>query len=100
LQTYAGHFVTPETSRTTHYFFSFTRTAALARAENNDAQIVEMLHRIFTDEDSAMLSAVQERMGGQDLWSLKPAALPGDAGAVRVRQALDKLIAEERAARL
>jgi len=43
-----------------------------------------------------MLSAVQDRMGGHDLWALKPAALPGDAGAVRVRQALEKLIAEER----
>jgi vanillate O-demethylase monooxygenase subunit len=99
LQTYAGHLVTPETARTTHYFFSFTRTAALARAENNDAQLLEMLRRIFTEEDSAMLAAVQERMGGQDLWALKPAALPGDAGAVRVRQALEKLIAEERASR-
>ena len=97
LQTYAGHFVTPETERTTHYFFSFTRTAALARAENNDSMLVEMLRRIFVEEDSAMLAAVQERMGGQDLWSLKPAALPGDAGAVRVREALAKLIVNERA---
>jgi len=96
LQTYAGHFLAPETARTTHYFFSFTRTAALARAQNNDAELVELLRGIFSREDSAMLSAVQDRMGGHDLWALKPAALPGDAGAVRVRQALEKLIAEER----
>lgn len=94
-QTYAGHFLTPETAHTTHYFFSMTRTAALARTENDDAEVVEFLRRIFVEEDSAMLAAVQQRMRGQDLWSLKPAALPGDAGAVRVRHALKKLIADE-----
>jgi vanillate O-demethylase monooxygenase subunit len=96
LQTYSGHLLAPETAHTTHYFFTFTRTAALARAENNDAELVELLSKIFTEEDSAMLAAVQQRMRGQDLWSLKPAALPGDAGAMRVRHALEKLIAEER----
>lgn len=55
-----------------------------------------MLRRIFVEEDSAMLAAVDERMAGRDLWSLKPAALPGDAGAMRVRHALERLIAEER----
>jgi vanillate O-demethylase monooxygenase subunit len=96
MQSYAGHFLAPETAHSSHYFFSLTRTAALARAENNDGELVGFLRRIFAEEDSTMLAAVQERMGGQDLWALKPAMLPGDAGAVRVRKALDKLIAGER----
>lgn len=42
-----------------------------------------------------MLERIQRTMGGADLMSLKPVMLPGDAGAIRVRRLLDKLIADE-----
>jgi len=34
-------------------------------------------------------------MGGQDFWGLNPILLAGDAGGVRARRALDKLVAAE-----
>jgi hypothetical protein len=33
-----------------------------------------------------------------DFWSLKPVLLAGDAGAIRARRVLDKLIKDEQAA--
>jgi phenylpropionate dioxygenase-like ring-hydroxylating dioxygenase large terminal subunit len=94
LQAYTAHLLTPETATSTHYFFSISLDAAKNNG-GNDAEIIERLRRIFAEEDSTMLAAIQSRMGGEDLWSLKPASLPGDAGATRVRQALEKLINAE-----
>lgn len=79
----AVHIVTPETKTTSHYFF---RNAGNGMAFVRDP---------FADEDEPMLAACQEMMDGQDFWSLKPAILPSDAGAVRVRRHLDKLIRDE-----
>jgi vanillate O-demethylase monooxygenase subunit len=44
-----------------------------------------------------MLEKQQARMGSHDLWSLDPILLSIDAGAVRARRALAKLIAAEAA---
>ena len=35
-------------------------------------------------------------MGGRDFWDLQPIHLTGDAGGVRARRTLARLIAEER----
>ena len=94
LNAYTAHLLTPETARTTHYFFTFTIRRRPGVEANDDASRNRLL-AIFGGEDSPMLSAIQQRMGDADLWDLKPASLPGDAGAVRVRQALGKLIAEQ-----
>jgi vanillate O-demethylase monooxygenase subunit len=42
-----------------------------------------------------MIEAVQERMQGAELWDLDPVMLPTDAGSVRVRRELQKLIDAE-----
>jgi hypothetical protein len=49
----------------------------------------------FLMEDLPMLELQQRNMGGQDFWDLKPVLLAGDAGGVRARRALDKLLAAE-----
>jgi nitrite reductase/ring-hydroxylating ferredoxin subunit len=77
------HAITPETDQTSHYFFS--GTANLASLKRNP----------FTEEDEPMLAACQEMMAGAEFWSLKPAVLPTDAGAIMVRRQLDKLLREE-----
>ena len=59
-----------------------------------DREVAMELHA-FLDEDKPMLERIQRTMGGADLMSLKPVMLPGDAGAIRVRRLLDKLIADE-----
>jgi vanillate O-demethylase monooxygenase subunit len=90
----AVHIVTPETDRTTHYFFGtsgcYDQSEAWKAEAMRQAQI-----GAFTREDNPMIEAIDERMGGVDLWSLHPVLLKGDSAAVRVRRRLEKLIAQE-----
>jgi phenylpropionate dioxygenase-like ring-hydroxylating dioxygenase large terminal subunit len=79
----AIHIVTPESEHSSHYFF---RNAANRKNFKRDP---------FSEEDEPMLAACQEMMGNKDFWSLKPAILPSDAGAVLVRHRLNRLIREE-----
>jgi vanillate O-demethylase monooxygenase subunit len=58
--------------------------------------IVAGARQPFEHEDLPMLEAQQEAIGDSDFWSLRPVLLAGDAGAIRARRVLDRLIAEER----
>lgn len=95
---YAFHIVTPETDRTTHYFFgssgTFDETEAAKAQFIREAQI-----RAFLTEDNPMIEAVDERMDGADFWSMRPAILTNDKAAIRVRRKLEKMCREEDAAR-
>ncbi|NNL84851.1 MAG: aromatic ring-hydroxylating dioxygenase subunit alpha [Myxococcales bacterium] len=88
----SAHLLTPETEASTHYFWH----GALAKEH---PQSLDDMRKIFTDafdrEDAPMLEAVQRNMDG-DFWSLRPIMLATDAGAVRARRVLTKLIEEER----
>ena len=55
--------------------------------------------RIAVDgEDKPMIEAQQAAMKGIDFWAQEPMILAEDAGAVRARRVLDKLIRQENAA--
>ena len=88
------HIFTPETQSTTHYFFASTRDFAVDDAELNETTR-QMRAHIFSTEDEPMIAAQQERIGDNDFWSLKPALLKIDAGAVKVRRKMEALIAAE-----
>jgi len=92
------HIMTPESERTTHYFFASTRDYALDDAELNET-IRRIRAQIFSTEDEPMIAAQQERIGAADFWDLKPALLRIDEGTVAVRRRLDALIAAEQAER-
>lgn len=88
------HVMTPESATSTHYFFCHTSDAVTAHPEiapNVRAGLVAA----FAGEDSPMLAAQTQRIGGADFWSLKPALLPSDKGAVLARRALDDLLSRE-----
>lgn len=92
------HLFSPETDTTTHYWFSFCVPKAMG--EHGKAIAEEQVQGLsvpFTNEDLPMLEAQQKMMGDADFWSLKPVLLAGDAGAVRARRLLDKMIAAEQA---
>lgn len=75
------HILTPETQRSTHYFFTHEPgEAAAAQAR-----------RVFLEEDEPMLSAQSEAMGDADFWELRPVILPSDAAAIRARRKLMQL---------
>jgi phenylpropionate dioxygenase-like ring-hydroxylating dioxygenase large terminal subunit len=90
----AVHIVTPETDRTTHYFFGTSCSYDEKDAWKADAMRQAQIGA-FTREDNPMIEAIDEQMDGADLWSLHPVLLQGDSAAVRVRRRLQKLIEAE-----
>ncbi|RYD49541.1 MAG: aromatic ring-hydroxylating dioxygenase subunit alpha [Verrucomicrobiaceae bacterium] len=90
------HFLTPETSKTAHYFWMNARNVRI-----DDEELTEKFRAgtdaAFRTEDEPMIALVQERMGDDDFETLKPVFLTTDRAAGRARQILLHLIAEERA---
>lgn len=95
--TTAVHLVTPESDRSTHYFFAIVRDFAEQDSALNE-QIAIARKAVFRDEDGPVLEAVQRRMGGTDFWAMKPLLLNVDEGAVRARRIVQKRIEAEAAA--
>ncbi|OAJ61450.1 (2Fe-2S)-binding protein [Paraburkholderia ginsengiterrae] len=94
----SAHWLTPETATRTHYFFAFGLPREMGEEGAALVQYsVEGLMKPFRDEDLPMLEAQQRAIGGRDFWSLRPAMLPIDAGAVRARRIMERLIADETA---
>lgn len=95
----AVHILTPETGRTTHYFYG---TCGVFGPEQRE--LAEMIRTAqtaaFVNEDNPMIEAVDGRMEGAELWSLRPAILSSDVASVRVRREIEKMIRlENRSAR-
>ena len=82
---------TPETERTTHYFFAFTRSFALDDAEIDKVFNEDMV--VVFREDQAVLEAQQRMM------ALKPDApqinIQVDAAPVAARKMLSSMISTE-----
>ena len=88
------HIMTPETDRSTHYFWVGTRSFRVDEPEISHRGR-ELAKQAFDGEDKPMIEAQQAMMGDQDFWSLKPLLLRGDAAGVLARRVLAKLIAAQ-----
>jgi len=96
-----GHFFTPETNASTHYWYTVCFPKALGSAFEAIAEEQADFHLPpFEEEDLPMLEAQQRNIGNADLESLKWAWLPGDAAGARARLALKRAIESEAAAEL
>jgi vanillate O-demethylase monooxygenase subunit len=88
--------MTPETDDSTHYFWSNARDF-----RRDDQQLHAALDQgfqlAFEHQDKPMIMAQHDAIGGEDFWEMHPVILEGDAGAVRARRILRKLIKEEQA---
>jgi vanillate O-demethylase monooxygenase subunit len=91
------HVMTPETDRSTHYFWCGARSFRVTEAELDRAGL-SLVERAFAGEDKPMIEAQQAALGDADFWRMKPFILEGDAAAVLARRVLAKLIAKEAAA--
>jgi phenylpropionate dioxygenase-like ring-hydroxylating dioxygenase large terminal subunit len=90
---FQAHLLTPETQRTTHYFWSSKRPTDM------NAWMTEEVGRAlvltaFEQEDKPLLEAIEANMPGE-FWSSRPIILPNDGGGVRVRRRLARLIRNE-----
>lgn len=90
------HLFSPETESSTHYWYAVALTRSVGE---EGAYVVEELvaggRQPFEEEDLPILEAQQQAIGDHDFWSLDPVLLAGDAGAVRARRTLDKMIEQE-----
>lgn len=96
-ETAGVHLMTPETETSCHYFWSVARDFRRDDAALH-AALEEGLRFAFGHQDKPMIEAVGEAMDGEDFWNLHPAILACDAGAIRARRVLRKMISDEQAA--
>jgi vanillate O-demethylase monooxygenase subunit len=90
------HYIVPETEFTSHYFVAVGRDFMIDDADE-DARMINLVLKAFSEEDEPILQACQTLMGPvSDLFSLKPVILKTDRAAVHARQILTKLIHRER----
>jgi vanillate O-demethylase monooxygenase subunit len=97
---HAVHLLTPETDRTTHYFFTAVRynVQTTDEALNRDIQkkIAEMRRFAFEEQDAPVIEAQQRTIDNAQT-TIEPLTLAIDVGPVRYKQVLKKLLAHEQA---
>jgi phenylpropionate dioxygenase-like ring-hydroxylating dioxygenase large terminal subunit len=95
---HAIHMLTPETERTTHYFFTAVRFNVLTADDALNAQIQERIATArrfaFEQEDAPVIEAQQRIIDAADT-AMEPVILAIDAGPVRYKHVLQKLIRAE-----
>jgi len=97
LETKNCHFTTPETDKSTHYFWAICRNFDL-KNDKFDEEIRGGTEYAFVQQDEPMVESLQDVVGDREFWSMKPTLLQGDIGTVEVRRTLDRMIEKERAA--
>ena len=90
----SAHIISAETEGSCHYFFGNTRDFALGDPAA-DEKIRHWQRIAFIEQDKPMLEAQQAFLGQRDLLELNPVLLATDAGSVRIRRTLRKLIETE-----
>jgi vanillate O-demethylase monooxygenase subunit len=97
---HAIHMLTPESDRTTHYFFTAVRFNVLTVDDQLNSQIQDKISTTrrfaFEEQDAPVIEAQQELIE-QASTALDPVILAIDVGPVRYKQILQKLIAAEAA---
>ena len=93
-----GHFLTPETEKTCHYFVRGGQGLDPGNSALN-ASMKEGVMAIFQHEDLPIIEAQQVLIGDGDLLEHDPAILENDAGSTRARRLMRKLIAAEQVRR-
>ena len=92
IRTPAAHILTPETDRTTHYFWAAARDFEKENVALTE-RLVGIIGRAFNTEDKPVIEAAQrniERTGAK----LRNFTV-GDRGSAQVRQELDRLVMAE-----
>ena len=93
IRTPSAHFLTPETERSTHYFWAAARDFKLDD-EDLTARMVGIVDRAFSGEDKPIIEAAQ-----RNIEKTNPTLrnfTKGDAGSAMVRRELDRRAALER----
>lgn len=92
---YGIHILTPATERTTHYHFAAAMPPGTNLSPEADQRFRQLRRFAFEEQDKPMLYAQQQAMGDAEFWDLKPVLLSVDAGPVRMRRTLERMVQEE-----
>jgi phenylpropionate dioxygenase-like ring-hydroxylating dioxygenase large terminal subunit len=98
---HAIHLLTPETDRTTHYFFTAVRFGVFSKGEQLNREIQEKIaatRRFAFEEQDAPVIEAQQRIIDDAVQPVNPVILAIDVGVVRYKQVLNRMIAAEQAA--
>ena len=97
---HAVHILTPETDRTTHYFFTAVRYNVKTTDEKLNLEIQDKIGKMrrfaFEEQDAPVIEAQQRIIDASDK-EVDPLTLAIDVGPVRYKHVLKKLIAAEQA---
>src|SRR5260370_38452608 len=95
---HAIHMLTPESDKTTHYFFTAVRFNVLTADDRLNAQIQDKISTTrrfaFEEQDAPVIEAQQERIDAAPT-EIDPVILAIDVGPGRYTQILQKLIRAE-----
>jgi phenylpropionate dioxygenase-like ring-hydroxylating dioxygenase large terminal subunit len=97
---HAIHMLTPESDRTTHYFFTAVRFNVMTADDQLNMQIQDKIsatRRFAFEEQDAPVIEAQQRIIDAALTPVEPVILAIDVGPVRFKQILQKLIHAEQA---
>ena len=89
--------LTPEDSVSTRYLWAAARVDAPPSSPDARAVLESVLKHAFDRDDGPMIEACYSRMDGVDVMKQHPLILPTDAGAVRARGMISRLLASEAA---
>ena len=95
---HAVHLLTPETDRTTHYFFTAVRFGVFSKGDELNKTIQEKVAATrrfaFEEQDAPVIEAQQHNIDSSQT-AVAPVILAIDVGPVRYKQVLKKLIGAE-----
>jgi vanillate O-demethylase monooxygenase subunit len=95
---HAIHLLTPETDRTTHYFFTAVRFNVKTADDALNRQIQEKISTMrrfaFEEQDAPVIEAQQDVIDAATT-PIDPVILAIDLGPVRYKRILQKMIAAE-----
>jgi vanillate O-demethylase monooxygenase subunit len=95
---FAIHLLTPETEKTTHYFYSAARWNVFTLDENQNREIREKIFEMrtfaFKEQDVPVIESQQVSMDSAPV-KLEPTLLSIDVGPVRYQRILQKKILDE-----
>jgi phenylpropionate dioxygenase-like ring-hydroxylating dioxygenase large terminal subunit len=94
---YGVHILTPETDKTTHYHFAAAMPSGTRMTPEEAAEFSRLRRYAFEMQDKPIIDAQQAAIGDRDFWDLKPVLLSVDAGPVRMRRAIERLLKAEQA---
>ncbi len=92
IHTPSAHILTPETERSTHYFWCFARQFAPGDSEVTEG-IKAVVNRAFGTEDRPILEAAQRAIDATGIRLINLTV--GDAGSAQVRRRIEQMVEAE-----